>query len=164
MAGWFHRDHADFVNLGFCALIDQTPGRAFALPGRDAKGLRVVPQGWPGGPLDAAGGILCRRLSHRNDARGLPRVHEENRRRHEAFLSVGIEAGGATGPASAHRFGRGQPLNEPRPLQALGTFSQRPFFADLSTASQTYWVSRASRKVGLTGLRLAAPSRKSANW
>jgi hypothetical protein len=47
---------------------------------------------------------------------------------------------------------------------AFATFSHRSVFADLSTASQTYWVSSASRKVGWVGFRLARPSRKSANW
>src|SRR5258707_819441 len=38
-----------------------------------------------------------------------------------------------------------------------GTFSHRPVFADFKTASQTYWVSKASRKVGEAGLPLATP-------
>ena len=42
------------------------------------------------------------------------------------------------------------------------TFSHAPFFAEASTASQTYCVARASRKVGDVGCPLAAFSRKSA--
>lgn len=45
----------------------------------------------------------------------------------------------------------------------FATFSHCCVFADLRTASQTNCVSSASRKVGLAGLPLARPSRKSAS-
>jgi len=41
--------------------------------------------------------------------------------------------------------------------------SHSPVPADLSTASQTYWVSRASRKLGRAGSPLSRPVRKSAS-
>ena len=50
------------------------------------------------------------------------------------------------------------------PYFAFGTRSHRLVRADLSTASHTYCVSSASRKVGLAGLPVATPSRKSASW
>src|SRR5436309_1533693 len=49
-------------------------------------------------------------------------------------------------------------------FSAWRTFSHRCVLADLSTASHTYWVSNASRKVGRAGLSSARPSRKSATW
>src|SRR5881396_3483247 len=49
-------------------------------------------------------------------------------------------------------------------LFSHSTFSHLANLADFRTASQTYCVSSASRKVGLAGLPLATPSRKSATW
>src|SRR4051812_39937090 len=44
------------------------------------------------------------------------------------------------------------------------TLSHCPVFADESTASQTRWVSSASRNVGPAGFPSAKPCRKSATW
>src|SRR4028118_1270092 len=53
----------------------------------------------------------------------------------------------------------------PDPGVAAQTFSAHPLFlALLSTASQTFCVSSASRNVGGQGLPLAAASRKAATW